>query len=513
MRAVLRRGAVLGASVVAVATSGGVNAQLAVSTEGTGGRGLSVVPSIAISETLTDNSRLTSADRQTDLITQVTPGIRITSTGGRVKGFVDYSLTGLVYARSSSSNELQNSLNSVVKVEAIDNWAFVDATANISQQSISAYGTRSADSTLVNGNRTEVRSLTLSPYVKGKLAGFADYEARLTQNWTRNSSSDTANNSSSLATLRVGGDSGLRVVSWSIDASHQVYDYSAGRRTEDDVVRGLLFFAVSPELRLTLIEGRESNNIASVDKQGHSTPGFGVDWSPTETTKLSGQYERRFFGSSHTLSFEHRTPRTVWRYSDTQDTSTGFGQPVLGSVGTAFDLFFAQFASLQPDPVLRAALVNAFLLANGIAPTTQLFTGSLANTVTRQRRQALSFALIGVRDTVTFGASQMQGLALDNTAPVTGDFANGNLVRARGLSIGVAHRLTPSAGLNLLASIDRTTGTVNAPTTSLRSVSLHWTDQLSSRSNFSLGAHHTKFSSPTDPFAETGLTATLGLRF
>ncbi len=504
----------VGASIAAVAAATGVQGQQrAAPPEGSSGRAFSVVPSLSISETLTDNSRLTSTDRQTDLITQVSPGIRITSTGGRVKGFVDYSLTGLAYARSSSSNELQNSLNSVVKVEAIDNWAFVDATANISQQSISAYGTRSADSTLVNGNRTEVRSLTLSPYLQGKLAGFADYEARLTQNWTRNSASEAANNSSSIAALRVGGGSGLRIVSWSVDASHQVYDYSVGRRTEDDVVRALLFFAVSPELRLTLIEGRESNNIASTDKEGHNTPGFGVDWSPTETTKISGQYEKRFFGSSHVLSFVHRTPRTVWRYSDTQDASTGFGQPVPGSLGTAYDLFFTQFASQQPDPVLRAALVDAFLRANGIAPTTQVFTGSLANVVTRQRRQELSFALTGLRDTVTVAASQVQGLALDNTAPVTGDFANGNVVRTRGVSFGVAHRLTPLSGLNLLASIDRTSGTVNVPTTTLRTVSLIWTGPLSPSSNFSLGARHTQFRSPTDPYAETGLTATLGLRF
>jgi uncharacterized protein (PEP-CTERM system associated) len=142
-----------------------------------------------------------------------------------------------------------------------------------------------------------------------------------------------------------------------------------------------------------------------------------------------------------------------------------------------------------------------------------VFAGSLANAVTRQHRQELSFALLGVRDTVTFAASQTQGLALDNTAPVTGDFANGNLVRTRALSLGLAHRLTPLSGLNLLASVERASGTVNAPTTILRSISLYWTGQFGAKSNFSLGAHHTSFSSPTDPYAETGLTASLGLRF
>jgi uncharacterized protein (PEP-CTERM system associated) len=477
------------------------------------GRGFSIVPSVAVTETLSDNIRLSSTDRQTDLVTQITPAIRITSNGGRIRGFVDYSFSGLVYARNSSGNEVQNFLNSAVKVEAVENWAFIDASASVTQQYVSAYGTQSADSTVINSNRTEVRTFTVSPYAKGKLAASIDYEARLTQNWTRNSTSDAANYDDSLATVRVQGDSRLRAVSWSADASMQVYDYTIGRRTEDDRIRGFLYFTVNPQLRLSLSGGLESSNISTINKETNSTPGIGIEWNPTERTLLAAQYEKRFFGSSHALKFEHRTPRTVWRYTDTRDVENGFGQPAAGQPGTAYDLFFAQFASVQPDPGLRASLVDQFLRSNGIAPTAQVYSGSLATAPTEQRRQDLAFAFLGVRDTITVVGSQTRGRRIDPLSTTVDDFANNNLVRQRGVSLGLSHRMTPLAALNLVTSIDRTSGSVASQETTLRTVRLYWTDQFGPRGDYSMGVRHASFSSAVAPYTETAVMARLGLRF
>ena len=491
----------------------GLHAQTATPPEGAGGRTFSVVPSLSITETLTDNSRLVNVGQQSDLITQITPSLRISSTGGRVKGFLNYSLNGLAYARHSQGSNFQNSLNALANVEAIENWAFLDASANISQQSISAFGTQSTDPNLVNGNRTEVRTYNLSPYVRGRLADLASYEARLTHTGTSNSSTAASNSSTDEAKLRLGGDSPLRVLSWSADATRQVIDYTAGRRTEDNSVRGELHFAVDPQLQLTLIDGRESNDYVSLDKQSHNTPGWGFDWKPTERTRISAQREQRFFGNSHSYLFEHRTPRSVWTYRNTRDIATGFGQPTAGSLGTAYDLFFTQFASQQPDPVLRATLVNNFLQANGIAPTTPVFGGSLASAVMLQRRQELSFALLGIRDTVTFTASQSDARRLDTVVVVADDFANGNNLRQRGFSVNLAHRLTPMAALNLIASMDRTGGSTAAQSTKLRSISLAWSGRLGPHSSGSMGARHSVFDSPTNPYKETALTAGLTLQF
>jgi uncharacterized protein (PEP-CTERM system associated) len=512
MRAIVHRGVKLGASVVAVAAAS-AHAQTATVSEDTEGRSFSIVPTLFISETLSNNVLLSSNDRRSDLVSQVTPGIRINSTGGRFRGFLDYSLSGIAYARNSRGNEFQNALNSALSVEAIEKFAFVDVTANVSQQVISAYGTRSADSTVINSNRTEVANFSISPYATGRLAGLADYEARFRLDWTRNSTTETADSARSLALLRVTGDSDGHRVSWSADASHQAYDYKEGRRTEDDRIRGVLYIPVNPQLRFSLIAGIESSNMSTLEKETESTPGAGVDWSPTERTRLSGQYEKRFFGNSHSLIFEHRTPRTVWRFSDVQDIVTSFGQPIPGQFGTAYNLYFEQFASVQPDPVLRGALVDEFLRVRGIDPTAQLFSGSLATSPTRERRQNLSFALLGVRDTITFSASQTRGIRIDPLSTAIDDFANDNLVRQRGLSVSLAHLLTPVSALNLVGSFDRTSGSTTAQSTTLRSVSLFLTGQFGPRGGYSLEIRHSSFSSSSNPYSETAATATLALRF
>jgi len=121
--------------------------------------------------------------------------------------------------------------------------------------------------------------------------------------------------------------------------------------------------------------------------------------------------------------------------------------------------------------------------------------------------------LIGVRDTVTFAATQVQGLRLDNTVAIADDFVNGNLLKQRGASVTLSHRLSPSAALNLLTSIDHTAGNLASQSSTLRSVNLYWTDQLGPHINVSLGARHSSFSSPSQPYSETGVTATVAMRF
>lgn len=498
---------------VGMLASAGAWAQSAQAPDAIVGRTLTIVPTFELTETLTDNSRLVSRGRQTDLITQISPGIRINSTGGRFKGFLDYTLTGLAYARDSGSNDIQNSLNARFNLEAVENWAFLDTSASISQQAISAYGTRSADSSAINANRTEVRSLNVSPYVKGHLADLAEYEARFTQSWSRSSESAASDYANSVAAIRVAGDSALRLLSWSADVTQQVIDYSEGRRTEDDRLRAILLIAVDPRLRLSLMGGRESNNYVSVDKEGRSTTGWGIEWTPTERTRFSAQRERRFFGSSHAYAFEHRMPRSVWAFSDTRDITTGLGQIAPGSLGTAYDLLFTQFASLQPDPTLRAKLVSDFLQTNGIQPSAQVFTASQASAATLQRQQALSFVLLGIRDTVTFTASRIEARRLDTVSVVADDFANGNQVRQHGFSVGVAHRLTPLSALNFVAALDRTSGTTTAQASRLRSIVLGWTGRLGPRSTAALSARHSRFDGTSEPYSESAIVAAINLQF
>lgn len=504
----LSRGVV--ASIVAAAGM----AALDVSAQETAARpGLSVVPSLDIQETLTDNVGLTSTGRRWDLITQVSPGVRMSSTAGRVRGSLDYSLTGVMYARRSSSDNLQQSLSAAGTAEAIDHWAYVDASASISQQYISALGTQSTDRAQVDANRTEVASAQLSPYVRGRLGGFATYEARATWATTRSKGSN-ADSRSSGTLLRIASDtSTFARLGWSADWSRQVVDFSATGSNDIESLTGALTFAATNDLSLTARAGREVNNLLTLDKTGYRTWGWGASWKPTDRTQLDVTRDQRFFGTSHSVRFEHRMPRSVWTFSDTQNISTNASSGGSTTPQTVYDLLFAQFASIAPDPVQRAALVDTFLQNNGLTRTTLASGGFLTSTVSVQRSQTFSVAMLGVRSTVLVSTFRSDARAVNPTAAFAGDLSNGNTLHTIGFGVNVSHRLTPLSALSAGLTRTQTSASLGGQSTDLRSLTATWTNRLRESADFSLSARRTLFGSATNPYAEDAVIANLMLRF
>jgi uncharacterized protein (PEP-CTERM system associated) len=472
-----------------------------------------VVPSFSITETLTDNVKLTGSNQRADLITQLSPGIRISSNSGRVQGFFDYTLNALVYARTSESNDIQHALNTAATIEAVENWAFVDVAASVSQQALSAYGTKSSDNALANSNRTEVSTYSLSPYVRGRFGDWANYDARLSYSGYGSTNDVSSASASGEALVRLSGPSRLRAIGWSVDASRQTYDFKTTGTVHTDRLRALLSYLVTPELHVSAIGGRESQNLESPETQSRGTSGWAVDWAPTERTKLSATREQRFFGNSHAISFEHRTPRTVTKYTDSRELSTGLDQFRPGSLGTVYDLLFTQFASQVPDPTARAALVNTFLRNNGIAPNTVVLGGTSASATLVQRRQDLSFAWIGLRDTLTLVLSQSQGERAQQSLSAIDDFANGNQVRQRGVSLLLAHRLTPQSSLNVAASLQNTSGTTDTRTSKLRTLLIGWSGRLGPHTSAALSGRHSTGNSTSEAYTESAVVATVTLQF
>jgi uncharacterized protein (PEP-CTERM system associated) len=489
------------------------NAQSGNGLDQTGLSKFTIVPTASATMTLTDNVGLSAHDRKADLITELSPGIQITSNAGRIKGSLSYSLNAIAYASESSSNNIQHALNGAATIEAVENWAFVDLTGNISQQLISAFGTQSSNNTSINSNRTTVSTYSISPYVRGPIGSFATYDARLTYTGSGSGSAVAANGSSTTATARVGGAGGTRI-GWSVDASRQTFEQSAEGTVHSDRVNGVLSYAVSPELRVSVNGGHESQNIESQESIGGATKGWGFDWTPNERTSLSVSRTRRFFGDSHTYSFAYRTPRTVWNYTDNRDLTSGFGQLQLTRLGTTYDLLFAQFASIEPDPVARAVLVTTFLQQNNISPNTVVLGGSLASASLVQRVQSLSFAWLGLRDTLTVALSKSDGQRADRVVVVSDDFANGNQVRQRGLSVGWAHRLTPSSTLNANLSVQNSSGSVNGLSSRFTTGLLTWAERLGGHTSVTLSARHSRGDSSGDEgYNESALIATLSKQF
>ena len=475
-------------------------------------RMVSVVPRIGVTEIVTNNVGLVSVAPQSEQITQISPGIRVAVEGARLQAYFDYSRNELLYAQDSSPRQSQNALNTFGSLEFVDNWAYVDFSGVISQQAISAFGQQSIDNTSVNANRTEVSTYRMSPYVRGRVGDVANYEARYSRSVTSSdafaSDVTTADIAVSLAADRAFGKLG-----WSIAASQQTADYSAGRQNESQRVNLGLSYAITPQLSVSARAGRESNNYTSVDTPSYDTSGVAVSWSPSDVTRLSASLDRRPFGDAHSVSFEHRTARTAWKFTDSKDVSTTPGQAAGASQGAIYDLLFSQFANLEPNEVARAQLVSAFLQTNGISPDALVLNSALTSALTLQRRQDLSLALLGVRDTISFLASRSEIRRLDTVSSGVDDFNTSSVLRQHGFNANYSHRLSPEYSLGVLLSQQNTSGVSNLQDSRLRLLSIQIMGKVGRKAAASVGVRRAVYSSVTAPYGETALTVSLTVQF
>ena len=443
---------------------------------------VTVVPRIAVTETLTDNVRLVAVDEKSDQVTQISPGIRIDIKGARLKTYFDYALTQVVYAQGTASNRSQNSLNTFGTLEAIDNWAFLDFSGAISQQAISAFGVQSIDNVSVNANRAEVSTYRLSPYLRGQFGSTATYEARYTQSITSGGNAVLGSDvTTSDGVVRLAGGSAFRSLGWSADATRQNIDYSAGRTTESDRLNLGLSYAITPQVNVSANTGQEKNNFTSLEKRSYATHGFGVNWNPSERTKLSISRNQRSFGKAHNLSFEHRTGRTVWRISDSKDVSATPSQTGL----------------LANTEIVAPSVVGSFL----------------TSAVSLQRRQDVSVSLLGVRDTITFTATTSENTRLDTLSLGQDDLNNSSVVNQRGFSFNYAHRLTPDYSLGVTLSQQDTAGVLSSQDSTLRALNVSVSGKVGHRTSATLGARRIVSSGSSVPYTENALTGNLNVQF
>ncbi|MFT5934879.1 MAG: hypothetical protein ACI9M6_001935 [Hydrogenophaga sp.] len=471
-------------------------------------------PRVSVGVTLSDNGNLSATNPRSEQLFEVSPGVRLLLNGPRARGFLDYSLRGLYYAQNTSGDNLRQALNASGTLNAWDNRAFIDVSGVIDDQAISAFGPSAND--FGDTNRSQTASLRVSPYLKGDLAGWADYELRYNLE-TRSTEANTRDDVTAQAlSLALGSRMQGQTLGWIFNASAQDVDYSPGRSTRSNTLRAGLIVAITPELRSTLYVGVESNNILTLSRESYNTTGFDVDWRPSARTRVFVGLDDRYFGSAHNIALSHRTGRTVWRYTDTRgvvDSPLQAGQASLGSIYTLLDNLYA---STVPDPIERARRINAELLGLGLPPDAQISQSFLTSSATLDRVQSLSLALVGQRTVVTFALSRSRSNRLQSVIGLGDDFDNSSRIDQQGWSVNVGHRLTPISSLSAAVSRQTSEGSGIGVAQSNRetSFSLGYTTRLAPRTSGSLQLRRTQYdNSAVNAFSETAITALLTHRF
>lgn len=500
----------LAAAVAAVGASGIAQAQQAVSAPR-----LEITPTVSVLQTVTDSYRsegsAAGSPRRGEAITSAGPGLRVVSRSGRVQGFFDYGFNGVLHARDSRANEIQHRLSASGRAEAVPNHLVLNASASISRVPTSAFGVQSVDSTLTSRNQSELRTLSLQPVLSGVLGGAVAVQA--SANASRNDGGSQLGSRSSGAQLTLSPALGGRLIGWSLTGSRQISDFDGGRETTIDRALASVIVRPDAELQFSVRGGVERSDLASLQSRQYDNYGAGLLWTPGARTRISLDADKRQFGQSHQISLEHRMRRAVWRYTDSNSINDGTSSNGTGQQVTAYALFFALFASQEPDLAKRDLLVRDFLQRNGISPDTPMGGGGfLTSAVSIQRRQELSLALTGVRSTFTAAVYQTSSERGDTLSGADDDLAAGP-VRQRGLSVTVAHRLTPISGLSLGLASQRSRAQRTADHNDLDSVTLGWNTRLGRSSDLALTLRHARYDSDIDPYTENALTAAFSMRF
>jgi uncharacterized protein (PEP-CTERM system associated) len=476
-----------------------------------------IVPSIGVTETLTDNVALVPSNtKESDLITQVSPGINLTSQG-RLKLNLTYRPTALLYANRSDANTIQNYLDAIGTYEAVPNWLYIDASANIGQQSFSAFAPQANIATEnINANRAETFSYRFSPYIRGRLGVNADYQLRYSYAASQVRGSDLGQTQVQDWLGTITSRPAPTGLAWALTASYQTANtglFSGSSQAIQPVgsvaadswaerLYATVNYSFDPELRVGILGGWESNNYAGTTTSS-ATYGGQFERAPTVRTQLHARYEHRPSTNTYEFSFSHRTRLTAWRLTDSKIITTLPTQLLLGRTQSAFDLLFTALTTSFPDPIARTDEVNRILQQNGIPRDLTVAPLFLSSRVFIQHSQNISFVLLGSRNTVTVVGTIAKSRSTDSGVPVSDTSSLASETEQRTVSASWSHRLSAITSLNLLGTYTRGIGSgLNSTDSSDQlTTSLLLTHQISRRTYGTLGARYINFSASTSTAA------------
>lgn len=458
---------------------------------------------IRVQSTLTDNVRLQPEGQATsDLTTEVAPYIRLNGDGDRLKLNFAYSPHFVVHARNPEDSGISHALSATSRAEVVENLFFFDADAQVGQSFISPFGTTQGDLGTINENAVETYAVRLSPYVKGNFGPYLAWQARNDTSWTWTSGSAFA------ASRHVGWSASLEtpVRVFGARAEYRRNDTdSPGQRTlTSEVGRAYLYFQPISSIRLSAIGGYERNNYASFQTETtNRIYGAGIDWRPLSRTSVSARVEDRYFGTGYNAALNHRTRLTAWNFAFSRDASSYPQQLFALPPGNTAVLLDSLLTARIPDPAERAAAVDEILRRTGLPPFLAAPQSVYTQQITLLERAVASFAILGVRNSLTFtGFRTSQERLSDDLAVSVGDaFATEDRFTTRGISVALAHTLSALTTITGTTSHSRSESSTTLTESTLNDYRLRWNHRLTPKTSVFSMARYVRFDSEGSGFS------------
>lgn len=480
-----------------------------------------IVPTLRVEETYTDNVTLApDALKQSDWVTQVTPGISVNATGARLRFNLAYAAEG-VYRAREESNELNHRLNAFANAELARQLLFVDTGASIDRVNISLQGPLTESNVNRTGNRATARTAFVSPYLLRDFGSAVRGEARFTYSvW--DSSGATAGVLDSEANridMRLASGPAYKLLTWNLAYNSETINYKSQQQdTTTEVITANARRLITSTVGLLAKVGYENYDYREIGPSSKgSTWSAGLDWTPTPRTHLAATAGHRFYGDAYSLDFRHRTRLTTWSagYSeDVTSTRSQFFVPATTSTAGFLDpLFLSQF----PDPVARQKAVEQFIARTGLPPSLSTPLNFFTNQLFVVKRWQATAGLLGVKNVLIANVFKETREVLVGSVvlPSTGDFAASNTIRQTGTSLLWNWRVTARNAWTLGAGYTRNEFPDIARVDDLTEIRMGLTRQFQPRLSGSLNYRRQQNDSnqSASSYTENAVFATLQMRF
>lgn len=422
-------------------------------------------PTLTVRETYSDNiNQQSSGSEQAGFITEVIPTFELHGTGRRLKLNATYSLDQVLYHQGTTRSSLRHALSSDVFTELVDDWLYFDGRASVSQQSIDAFGPQVFNNIGASGNRAEVRTLTLSPYLRHRFSDIAKAELRYTRTANETDSGALPDNHTDAISFVTTSGPAFSKATWSIALNRQKSSYTNSSSSTIESEIASFKYLVIPTLAVTGSAGYESYQYPfSTASSAGSIWTTGIAWRPSARTAIDASVGHRFYGRTYALLASLRARQTFISASYNEDITTTqdqFQSPTSADTAKVLDALYTATIS---DPIKRKSAVDATIRDNQLGSSIGAPVNGFTTRFFLQKAFQVSLGLTGARNTVLLSVYDTSRQAQNGQGATTPMFASGGSLintadnRQLGASGSWIWRIEPLTTANFAVNTSRIT--------------------------------------------------------
>jgi uncharacterized protein (PEP-CTERM system associated) len=442
--------------------------------------------------TFTDNSKLSEGGEESKVTTSISPRISFAGKGARAS--VKFNGSFQIDDRGKGSQSFNPRIQSDGNAELVEDLLFIDADFKASQFAINPFRSSGVESGSDSGNVTTTYSYSVSPYIKKRLKGYADFLARYTYDEVIHAEDNLGDSAAQTVNLSLDSGREFSRVSWGLDGEARKVHAKEGDDSDFKSADANMGYRFNRKWSVNASAGREWNDFTSVqsDDDGKRWDLHAI-WTPSPRTTLDIGYGQRFFGSTPSLNFTHRSRRSSIKLGYSRvltDNRSLIEAQVVRDV----------FGNIITDPNIIA---NPAIIANNPFLYTQNFTIINDSVLVNERLDA-SYTLKGKRSTL--------GVAADHSKQIYQDiFFNGNQ-KQMGVKAFYDRTLDGKTSANTDVSWRRSE-TFLGEEADIISLGVGLRRELGPKTNLSLNYRHTDRDSDTanDSYDENRVTLALDI--